>query len=266
MEDQVLDEAKFRRVIRGGKVRRKLFCPDGFKAVDNICQKMSPSERIKRKKATKRAARKKKGAVLAKMLKKRSKSMKRRAMQIPQQASQPGGQVFDNKIIDRLDMYLKEDARGKVKVGKVVIDTDNDFQRSILNQSYIETKSMKAGFAVAQALGAKTKHGSRPVSEEDIQKIYQESKKYWKDGGKYIDVDGKKIKLELHFTSHGAWGRGEGWAYYGSYSWGGWVGSTKEYKNPDQAMTEIEKRVRKVIKTKPNLRGEDEPGWGRRER
>jgi len=125
---------------------------------------------------------------------------------------------------------------------------------------------MKAGVSVAKALGMKQTKGIEPVSEEDIQKIYQESKKYWKDGGKYVDVNGKKIKLYLHFKSHGAWGTGEGWAYYGSYSWGGWVGSTKEYKNPDQAMTEIEKRLRKVIKEKGSLRGEEEPAWGRRER
>jgi hypothetical protein len=261
-----LDEAKFQRVIRKGKVKRKLFCPDGFKAQDNVCQKMSPSERMKRKRATKRAARKKKGAILAKMLKKRAKSMKRRAMQIPQQASSPGGQVFDNKIVNRLDMYLHEDARGKVKVGKVTLDTANDFQRQILNQSYLSMKGMQAGFAVYKAMGAKTKHGSRPVSEEDIQKIYNESKKYWNDGGKYIDVNGKKVKLELNFKSHGAWGRGEGWAYYGAYSWGGWVGSTKEYKNPDQAMKEIEKRLEKVVKERGSLRGEEEPAWGRKER
>jgi len=169
-------------------------------------------------------------------------------------------------IIKQIDRVLGEDARGKVKAGKVTLDTANDFQRSILNQSYLSAKSMKAGFAVGQALGAKTKGGSRPVSEEDIEKIYKESKKYWKDGGKYVAADGKKVKLDLHFTSHGAWGRGEGWGYYGSYSWGGWVGSTKEYKNPDQAMKEIEKRLMKAIKEKGSLHGEDDPAWGRKER
>ena len=170
-------------------------------------------------------------------------------------------------IINKIDNHLWEaDARGKVKVGKVTLDTANDFQRSILNQSYLSAKSMQAGFHVAQALGAKTKSGPRPVSEEYVQKIYKESKKYWKDGGKYVDVNGKKVKLDLHFTSHGAWGKGEGWAYYASYSWGGWVGSTKELKNPDQAMKEIEKRLRKVVKERGSLHGEDDPSWGRRER
>ena len=252
-----LEEAKFKRVIRKGKVKRKLFCPEGFKADGNVCRKMSPSEALKRKRANKRAARKRK-VKMSQILRKRAKSIRRRA--------QLGAASRSSTLIDRLEMYLYEDARGKVKVGSVVLDSDNDFQRSILNQSYLSMKGMKAGFHIAQALGAKTKHGPRPVSEEDIQKIYKESKKYWNDGGKYVDVNGKKVKLDLHFTSHGAWGRGEGWAYYASYSWGGWVGSTKEYKNPDQAMKDIEKRLMKVVKEKGSLRGEEEPAWGRRER
>lgn len=80
--DDVLTEAKFKKVIRKGKIKRKLFCPPGFRAQEGRCIKMSPEEVRKRKKATKRAAKKKKGAVLSRMLKKRKKSMKRRKAQI----------------------------------------------------------------------------------------------------------------------------------------------------------------------------------------
>ncbi len=81
--DHVLDEARFKKVIRKGKIKRKLFCPPGFRAQDGKCIKMKPEEMRKRKKATKRAAKKKKGAVLSRMLRKRKKSMKRRKAQIP---------------------------------------------------------------------------------------------------------------------------------------------------------------------------------------
>lgn len=81
--DGVLDEARFKKVIRKGKIKRKLFCPPGFRAKDGKCIKMKPEEMRKRKKATKRAAKKKKGAVLSRMLRKRKKSMKRRKAQIP---------------------------------------------------------------------------------------------------------------------------------------------------------------------------------------
>lgn len=97
---------RFKKVIRGGKVRRKLFCPKGFKAVGGKCVKMSPSEMRKRKKATKRAAKKKKGAVLSRMLKKRKKSLKRRAAQI---ATDPKKAFAAKSLIERIDMYLEYD-------------------------------------------------------------------------------------------------------------------------------------------------------------
>ena len=122
----------------------------------------------------------------------------------------------------------------------------------ILNQSYQSVKHIEMGNYVSTALGAKAHDLTQPVTEEDIEKIYKESKKYWKDGGKYVMVNGKKTKLQLHFQS-----RKGSWGYYGSYSWGGWVGSTKLLKKPDQAMKEIEKRLYKVVKEKGSLHGED---------
>ena len=37
----ILTEAKFKRVVRKGKLVRKLICPNGFKAVKGKCKKMS---------------------------------------------------------------------------------------------------------------------------------------------------------------------------------------------------------------------------------
>ena len=142
-----------------------------------------------------------------------------------------------------IDKYLGEmtDPRGKVKSGKVTLDANNDFQRQILNQSYHETKSIAIGSRIGRALG--DTEDWRVSSQEEIEKVYKESKKYWKDGGKYIKVEGKPVKLELHFSN-----TNPNKQYYASYSWGGWVGSTKEYSKPDQAMKAIEKQLMQKVK------------------
>jgi len=100
-----LDEARFRKVIRKGKVKRKLFCPSGFKAVGGKCVKMSPEEQRKRKKATRRAAKKRKGGVLAKLLKKRKKSMRRREQQIH---DDPNKAFAAKGLNEKLDIWLFE--------------------------------------------------------------------------------------------------------------------------------------------------------------
>jgi hypothetical protein len=121
-----------------------------------------------------------------------------------------------------IDKYLGEmtDPRGKVKSGKVTLDANNDLGR---------------------ALG--DTEDWRVSSQEEIEKVYKESKKYWKDGGKYIKVEGKPVKLELHFSN-----TNPNKQYYASYSWGGWVGSTKEYSKPEQAMKAIEKQLMQKVK------------------
>lgn len=103
--DEILDEARFRKVIRKGKVKRKLFCPKGFKAVDNKCVKMSPEETRKRKRATRRAAKKRKGGVLAKLLKKRKKSLRRREQQIH---TDPDKAFAAKGLNERMGMWLYE--------------------------------------------------------------------------------------------------------------------------------------------------------------
>ena len=157
--------------------------------------------------------------------------------------------------MDLIEKYLGEgrDVRGIVKSGKVPLDTDIDFQRQILNQSYHSRKSLAAGNMISKALGAK--RTTEPVSQEEIEKIYKESKKYWKEGGMYIKVEGKPVFLALHFDNHNP-SQGQ---YYASYSWGGWVGSTKIFKKPDQAMKAIEKQLMKTVKEKGSLRSGNLP-------
>lgn len=98
IEDKIslfLNEVKFERVVRAGKVVRKLMCAPGFKAVDGRCVKMSPQELLKRRKAAKKTQRKLRAQAgkREKMLKKRAKSLKKRAMRVPDAASKPGQQM-----------------------------------------------------------------------------------------------------------------------------------------------------------------------------
>jgi len=52
--NNLIEEAvKFKKVVRGGKIVKKLVCPPGFKRVDKRCVKMNPMELRKRKKAAK---------------------------------------------------------------------------------------------------------------------------------------------------------------------------------------------------------------------
>ena len=64
-------------VVRGGKKKRVLDCPDGKKSKGGKCVTMSASEKATRKKAGKKAAMKSKGK-RAQAAKKRARSMKMR--------------------------------------------------------------------------------------------------------------------------------------------------------------------------------------------
>ena len=82
----ILLEAKFKKVIRKGKLVKKTICPKGFKAVGGKCKKMSPAEIRKRKKSAKRAQKKiQAGGKSAILLRKRAKSMRKRDAMIPMQ-------------------------------------------------------------------------------------------------------------------------------------------------------------------------------------
>ena len=75
-EDEDLDEAIKKRVVRKGKIIRKLICKPGFKAMGGKkCVKIAASERRVRKKAAKKAA-KKRRAKKSSMLRHRAKSMR----------------------------------------------------------------------------------------------------------------------------------------------------------------------------------------------
>lgn len=73
-EDELNEIAK-KRVVRQGKVIRRVFCRPGFKAMGSRCIKMTSKERRVRKKAARRTARKVKGKKSS-MLRHRARSMR----------------------------------------------------------------------------------------------------------------------------------------------------------------------------------------------
>jgi len=74
-EEEEIDEALKKRVVRKGKIVRKLICKKGFKAMGGKCVKMAASERRIRKKMAKRGAKKRRSKKSA-MLRHRAKSMR----------------------------------------------------------------------------------------------------------------------------------------------------------------------------------------------
>lgn len=75
-EDQELDEIAKKRVVRGGKIIRKIPPKKGYKVVNGRYVKMSASEKRVRSKAAKRGARKSRSKK-ASTIRKRKKSMKK---------------------------------------------------------------------------------------------------------------------------------------------------------------------------------------------
>lgn len=78
--DRLIEEAlKFKKVVRGGKVLKKLTCPPGYKSTNGKCIKMSFMEVRKRKKAARLMLKTKKktmkGLKAMMMERKRKKSM-----------------------------------------------------------------------------------------------------------------------------------------------------------------------------------------------
>ena len=68
---------KIKKVVRGGKVVKKVDCPPGKKAKDGKCVVMTGQEKMAKKKAAKKAAKTKKGKSQAGAIKKRKLSMKK---------------------------------------------------------------------------------------------------------------------------------------------------------------------------------------------
>lgn len=78
-EEEEMSEQRARkeRVVRGGKRKRKLKCPEGKKAVGGRCVRMSASERRVRSKAAKRGAKKRRSKKASTEMK-RKRSIKKR--------------------------------------------------------------------------------------------------------------------------------------------------------------------------------------------
>ena len=75
--EDIVDEMRRKKVIRKGKLVKKLFCKPGKKALGNKCVTMKASEKVKRKRMAKKGAIKRK-AKFGKILKKRAKAMRKR--------------------------------------------------------------------------------------------------------------------------------------------------------------------------------------------
>lgn len=58
LTEEELNELAKRRVVRGGKIIRRIFCKPGYKPMNNRCVRMAAAERRVRKKAAKKSARK----------------------------------------------------------------------------------------------------------------------------------------------------------------------------------------------------------------
>lgn len=79
IKNQLL-ELKYKIVIRKGKRFKKPICPPNAKVVGKKCVPIKGSEKAKRKRSAKKGSIKRKGK-MARILKKRAKSMKRRQSQ-----------------------------------------------------------------------------------------------------------------------------------------------------------------------------------------
>lgn len=75
--DDCCDEVKLKRVIRKGKIVKKAVCPPGTKFLNGRCVKILGREKINRKKAGKKTARKVR-AKASLIKRKRAKSLKKR--------------------------------------------------------------------------------------------------------------------------------------------------------------------------------------------
>jgi len=72
-----VDEKEIKKVVRGGKIIKKVKCKAGFKAKGKKCVKIKAKERINKKKGARKMVRSKKGKSLNKANRKRAKSMKK---------------------------------------------------------------------------------------------------------------------------------------------------------------------------------------------
>lgn len=74
--ESAITEVQRKKVVRGGKIVKKIVCPEGKKNVGGKCVRMRNIEKLKRSKTAKKAAKKKKGKLGA-IQRKRARSMKK---------------------------------------------------------------------------------------------------------------------------------------------------------------------------------------------
>lgn len=74
------EKVEWKKVVRKGKVKKKLMCPPGFKEKNGKCVRMDPKEIIKRSRSAKKAQKKLSAdpGRVAKLVRKRAKSMRKR--------------------------------------------------------------------------------------------------------------------------------------------------------------------------------------------
>jgi|TARA_B100000073_G_C23720183_1_gene567351 hypothetical protein len=75
--EDIIDEMQRKKVIRKGKLVKKLMCKPGKKALGNKCVVMKAAEKAKRRRMAKKGAIKRK-AKFGKILKKRAKALRKR--------------------------------------------------------------------------------------------------------------------------------------------------------------------------------------------
>ena len=114
----------------------------------------------------------------------------------------------------------------KVKVGSVTIDTNNDFQRQLLNQSELDPMN-----------GLKT-----PLTVKQIEDIAKKSKKYWKDGGVTVNENGKKVWIGLNYLHPDG--------FYAGWNYDGWASSSKDQPDPNKAVNEAIGKLKEYMKDK----------------
>jgi hypothetical protein len=78
----LVDEVLKKKVVRKGKVVRKLDCPPGKKAKDGRCVVMKAQEKLHRKKSAKRGAIKRKSSKAKSNIARKKSARKRKAMNL----------------------------------------------------------------------------------------------------------------------------------------------------------------------------------------
>ena len=179
-----INEAGFKFVIRNKKKIKKLICPPGTKSKGRKkCVRMASKERIKRAKGLKVTRRKAKGK-LAKTLRKRAKSMKKRK-----------------------GMGLSESLKLEELVGKPITEAQFDEAAGEKDACYRKVKARYDVWPSAYASGALVKCrkvGAKNWGNKSKKESIEESYDIWNEDGSFgytmtglieAEYQGRKVKL-----------------------------------------------------------------------